>query len=111
MDFDDDGNGLLSEAETDEAKGASEYTPCDPVACEATSGAACQVKTCLGGKGMRIERSDEAVLGLPCDDGDQCTTAEYCKDDGTCGFSETGKAEPSSASSTKTFRGKTWGTM
>ena len=86
IDFDDDGNGLLSESETDEAKAAADYVPCDEAACADLTSSPCQMKTCLGGKGDCIERSDDTLLGLPCDDGDLCTTAEYCKDDGTCGI-------------------------
>ena len=85
VDFDGDQDGFLSEAEAEEAKTAGDgYTPCDASSCGSPAAGSCMLSTCQGGKGECLQVVDTAGLGLACDDGDSCTSSEYCQEDGTC---------------------------
>ena len=90
-DFDEDGDELLSEAEASQYEEAKEtYQPCDPATCGSAD--QCYLSTCVGGKGECVSKVDEGGLGLPCDDGDGCTSSEYCQQDGTCAIFGDGKS-------------------
>lgn len=94
VDFDSNSDGFIDESELSEAKAAEDtYTACDPASCgSAAIGGACMINSCQGGKGECVSQTDTAGLGLPCDDGDLCTSAEYCQDDGTCSIFGDGKS-------------------
>ena len=81
-DFDDDASGTLSASEFTAFETTEGYSPCD---CSSAPNSQCW--TCVGGHG---ECSSTALYGSTCNDGDGCTTNEYCQEGGVCGVTGDG---------------------
>jgi hypothetical protein len=84
VDFDGNADGELSAEEFAAFQSAEGYSPCDSAACP---GDQCSIGSCVGGQGAC---TTEALFGANCNDGDVCTTNEYCQEDGVCGVSGDG---------------------
>lgn len=65
----------------DTATGTCNGDPCATVTCDTPDNPQCQTSPgiCSGGNCVYLPKS-----GVPCDDGEGCTTDDVCKSDGTC---------------------------